>query len=40
MEKDTFKTFKHLRITNHSHNPVDEVTANDEALLISKKKSF
>ena len=31
--KDMTKSFKHLRKTNHSHNPVDDVRGNAEALL-------
>jgi hypothetical protein len=38
LEKDTFKTFKHLRTTKHTHNPVDDATGNAGALLIMKKE--
>lgn len=38
MEKDTFKTFKHLRQTKHTHNPVDDAKGNAEALLFMKAK--
>ena len=38
LEKDTFKTFKHLRQTTHTHNPVDDAKGNAEALLIMKKE--
>lgn len=31
--KDTFKTFKHLRRTKHTHHPVDDAKGNAEALL-------
>jgi DNA polymerase III epsilon subunit-like protein len=31
--KDTFKTFKHLRKTRHTHHPVDDARGNAEALL-------
>lgn len=31
--KDTFKNFKHLRKTKHTHNPVDDARGNAEALL-------
>jgi hypothetical protein len=31
--KDTFKNFKHLRQTKHTHNPVDDAKGNAEALL-------
>ncbi len=33
MVKDTFKNFKHLRKTTHTHNPVDDAMGNAEALL-------
>lgn len=38
MEKDTFKTFKHLRRTEHTHNPVDDAIGNAEALITLKKE--
>jgi len=31
--KDTSKTFKHLRQTRHTHNPVDDAIGNAEAFL-------
>lgn len=31
--RDTFKNFKHLRKTRHSHHPVDDARGNAEALL-------
>lgn len=31
--KDTSKTFKHLRRTRHTHDPVDDARGNAEALL-------
>lgn len=34
--KDTFKSFKHLRNTPHTHNPVDDAKGNAEALLTMK----
>jgi hypothetical protein len=34
--KDTFKNFKHLRQTKHTHNPVDDAMGNAEALLHMK----
>lgn len=37
MEKDTFKNFKHLRKTRHSHHPVDDARGNAEALLHMKQ---
>ena len=36
MVKDTTKNFKHLRKTSHTHNPVDDVIGNAEALLYIK----
>jgi DNA polymerase III alpha subunit (gram-positive type) len=36
--KDMTKNFKHLRKTVHSHNPVDDVRGNAEALLILKNE--
>lgn len=36
--KDTFETFKHLRKTTHTHNPVDDAKGNAEALLILKSE--
>jgi DNA polymerase III epsilon subunit-like protein len=38
MEKDTFKNFKHLRKTKHTHHPVDDAKGNAEALLIFKRE--
>jgi len=38
IEKDTFKTFKHLRQTKHTHNPVDDAKGNAEALLTMKRE--
>lgn len=35
--KDTFKNFKHLRKTAHTHHPVNDVIGNAEALLLLKK---
>jgi hypothetical protein len=37
MVKDTFQTFKHLRKTSHTHNPVDDAMGNAEALLEMKR---
>jgi hypothetical protein len=34
--RDTFQTFKHLRKTAHTHNPVDDAKGNAEALLEMK----
>jgi DNA polymerase III epsilon subunit-like protein len=36
--KDTSKNFKHLRKTTHTHNPVDDVIGNAEALLHIKNE--
>lgn len=36
--RDTFKNFKHLRKTKHTHNPVDDCKGNVEALLYMKDK--
>lgn len=33
LARDTFKNFKHLRKTKHTHNPVDDAKGNAEALL-------
>lgn len=35
--KDTFATFKHLRKTAHTHDPVDDARGNAEALLHMKE---
>jgi hypothetical protein len=35
---DTFKNFKHLRKTSHTHHPVDDAKGNAEALLYMKKE--
>ena len=34
--KDAFASFKHLRTTAHTHNPVDDAMGNAEALLRMK----
>jgi len=36
--QDTFKNFKHLRKTKHTHNPVDDAKGNAEALLTMKEE--
>ena len=36
--KDMFQNFKHLRKTSHTHNPVDDVRGNVEALLTMKEE--
>jgi hypothetical protein len=38
MVKDTFKNFKHLRSTKHSHNALDDALGNAEALLAMKER--
>ncbi|MFN3153615.1 hypothetical protein [Bremerella sp.] len=38
MVKDTFKNFKHLRKTRHTHHPVDDAKGNAEALLTMKNE--
>ena len=38
MVKDMFKNFKHLRKTEHTHNPVDDALGNAEALLYLKNE--
>lgn len=35
--KDTFKTFKHLRRTRHTHHPLDDARGNAEALLAMRE---
>lgn len=37
MMKDTYATWKHLRKTKHTHNPVDDAKGNAEALLKMKE---
>jgi hypothetical protein len=36
--KDTRQNFKHLRRTKHTHNPVDDVIGNAEAMLTMIEK--
>jgi hypothetical protein len=36
--KGSFKNFKHLRKTKHTHNPVDDAMGNAEALLHMKNE--
>jgi hypothetical protein len=38
--RDTFKNFKHLRITPHTHNPVDDARGNAEALLAMQRSGL
>lgn len=35
--KNTFSNFKHLRITKHTHHPVDDARGNAEALLAMRE---
>ncbi len=35
---DMFQSFKHLRQTKHTHNPLDDAKGNAEALLHMKKE--
>ena len=37
MMKDTWANWKHLRVTRHSHHPVDDAMGNAEALLKMKE---
>jgi len=37
MVKDAYAKWKHLRITKHSHNPVDDAKGNAEVLLKLKE---
>lgn len=36
MQKDAFASWKHLRKTNHDHNPVNDAMGNVEAILAMK----
>jgi hypothetical protein len=36
--KNVFENFKHLRVTEHTHNPVDDARGNAEALLFMKNQ--
>ncbi|KAA2239446.1 exonuclease [Chitinophaga agrisoli] len=38
LAKDTFKNFKHLRRTKHTHHPVDDAKGNAEALITLKRE--
>lgn len=38
--RDMFKNFKHLRITKHSHMPVDDAKGNAEAFLTIIKSFY
>lgn len=33
LARDCFKNFKHLRVTNHTHDPIDDAKGNAEAML-------
>jgi DNA polymerase III epsilon subunit-like protein len=37
MQRDMFVNFKHLRVTRHTHHPVDDAKGNAEALLKMKE---
>ena len=36
LSKDTYGSFKHLRKTKHTHNPVDDAMGNAEALIAMR----
>ena len=38
MVNDTFKNFKHMRKTTHTHHPVDDAKGNAEALIAMKSE--
>lgn len=38
VKKDVFSNFKPLRVTKHTHNPVDDAMGNAEALVYMKEK--
>ncbi len=38
VERDMFKNFKHLRQTEHTHDPLDDAKGNAEALLAIKEQ--
>jgi hypothetical protein len=38
MQKDAFASFKHLRVTKHTHDPVDDARGNAEALVRMKRE--
>ncbi|QDV38485.1 3'-5' exonuclease [Tautonia plasticadhaerens] len=38
MVKDVFQSFKHLRKTPHTHDPLDDARGNAEALLAMKRE--
>lgn len=38
LARDTFKNFKHLRRTRHTHHPVDDAKGNAEAMLAMIKE--
>ena len=40
MVKDMSQSFKHLRKTGHTHNPVDDAMGNAEALLEMKRRGL
>ena len=40
MNRDMFKSFKHLRKTKHDHNPVNDAMGNAEALIAMKEQGL
>lgn len=38
IKRDSFARWKHLRVTNHDHNPVNDAKGNAEALLYMRDK--
>lgn len=40
MVKNTFESFKHLRKTRHTHDPVDDARGNAEALLAMREQGL
>lgn len=38
LQRDYYASFKHLRITRHTHNPVDDAMGNAEALVVMLKE--
>jgi len=40
IERNIFKSFKHLRKTSHSHNPLDDAMGNAEAFIEMEKEGL
>ena len=38
LQRDLSPTFKHLKKTDHTHDPLDDVIGNAEALLTLQKE--